>query len=100
MKPKYKVGDRVVIAHRIPGKEYSINFLDSMAELGGTISAVEQVETEGRYNSYALTTVGYWWSEDMLEPFDPDPHPKYSEEEPKVLDFTPKKKHYQLNFSV
>lgn len=93
MEPKYKVGDRVVIARRIPGKEYCIHFLDSMAKLSGTISAVAKVNTEGRYNSYALTTTGYWWSEDMLEPFDQDPHPKYS-------DFIPKKKHYSFNFAI
>lgn len=93
MEPKYKVGDRVVIARRIPGKKYNIRFFDSMAKFSGTISAVEEVNTDGRFNSYKLTTIGYWWSEDMLEPFDPDPHPKYS-------DFIPKKKHYSFNFAI
>lgn len=93
MEPKYKVGDRVVIAHRIPGKKYSIDFLDSMAKFSGTISTVEAVNTNILFNCYKLTALDYWWSEDMLEPFDPDPNPKYS-------DFIPKKKHYSLNFRI
>ena len=93
MEPKYKVGDKVVIVRKVPGKEYSLIFFDSMAKLSGTVSTVEAVDMGGRYNSYKLTTVGYWWSEDMLVPFNPDPYPKYS-------DFIPKKKHYSLNFRI
>ena len=95
MKPKFKVGDRVVIARRVPGEKYGLVFLSSMAEHSGEISAIAKVEITDTSIIYALTTLDYWWSQDMLEPFVPS-----SKEEPKVLDFTPKKKHYQLNFSV
>lgn len=108
MEPKYKVGDRVKVVKRTRrDSDYRFTFVDDMAKLEGRVYKISLIvdtytspcpvpddghcyflEGSGRFN----------WASSMFESVEETPPP--SKEEPKVLDFTPKKKHYQLNFSV
>lgn len=103
MKPKYKVGDKVRIVKRTRrAADYRFDFIDEMAKLEGRFYKISHV---GRYHldrapapddgyRYSLEGSKFNWASSMLE------LASTSKEESKVLDFTPKKKHYQLNFSV
>lgn len=108
MEPKYKVGDRVKVVKRIKeDSDYRFSFVDDMAKLEGQVYEISHV---GSFSSnscpvpddgycYSLKgSGGFNWASSMFVLVKEAPSP--SKEEPKVLDFTPKKKHYQLNFSV
>jgi hypothetical protein len=108
MEPRFKVGDKVRVIHRTEDESrYRCGFVDGMAALAGQIYTVKNVYRGGKAHDDRLPDDGYnyniddihWtWVSSMLELVEETPSP--SKEEPKVLDFTPKKKHYQLNFSV
>ena len=107
MEPKYKVGDKVRVIHRTEGESrYRCRFVDSMAAMAGQIYTIADYTYRGAVRdklpddgyTYILKEVSWAWTSSMLEPAKETPPP--SKEEPKVLDFTNKKKHYQLNFSV
>lgn len=107
MEPTYKIGDKVRIKVRTKRESaYRCSFIDDMANKAGTICVVQSVYRGGNYSSgqlpddgynYNLENGGCWtYTSAMLELATPS----LPKEEPKVLDFTHKKKHYQLNFSV
>ena len=108
MSADYKVGDRVRIVKRTMGEsDYRFNFVKEMAALEGNIYKISRVGSPSS-SSYPVPDDGYCysledsggfnWASSMFELVEETPPP--SKEEPKVLDFTRKKKHYQLNFSV
>lgn len=107
MDQKFHIGDRVRVIERRGGEDdYKFAFTNEMAKLSGRVFTVLSVR--GSYpdrcaipddgHLYTLKEVRFNWASSMLELAEETPPP--SKEEPKVLDFTPKKKHYQLNFSV
>lgn len=107
MEPRFKVGDKVRVVHRTEDESrYRCGFVGEMAAMAGQIYTIAASSYEGARKdrlpddgyTYTLKEVGWAWVSSMLEPAKETPPP--SKEEPKVLDFTPKKKHYQLNFSV
>jgi len=108
MSAEYKVGDRVRIIKRTRShSDYSFHFTNEMAKLEGQVYKISHVGSS-HIGSYPVPDDGYCyslagsggfnWASSMFELVEEVPPP--SREEPKVLDFTPKKKHYQLNFSV
>lgn len=100
MEPRFKVGDRVRVIQRTEYPyRYRCGFVDNMAAKAGqiyTIARSTYAETDNNclpddgYN-YKLKEVPLVWTSSMLEP---------APENPEVLDFTPKKKHYSLRFTV
>lgn len=108
MSTVYKVGDKVRIVKRIGnGSGYRFSFVDNMAKLEGNIYKIISI-TEGNQHCPKIPDDGFCynledsgdfsWASSMFELVE-ETSP-ISKEEPKVLDFTHKKKHYQLNFSV
>ena len=89
MEPKYKVFVDKMAA--LEGRVYKISYISS------TSTDSRSVPDDG-YNYSLEGSGGYNWASSMFELVKEEPLP--SKEEPKVLDFTPKKKHYQLNFSI
>ena len=107
MEPRFKVGDKVRVIRRTEdASRYRCGFVDNMAARAGQIFTIDRYsQGEARDNklpddgyNYYLMEVGWTWVSSMLEPVEEASSP--SREEPEVLDFTPKKKHYKLNFSV
>lgn len=108
MSAEYKVGDRVRIIKRTRGaSDYRFHFTNEMAELEGRVYEISHIGgtsmgpcpvPDDGYCYSLKGSGGFNWASSMFESVEETPPP--SKEEPKVLDFTPKKKHYQLNFSV
>lgn len=75
MKPKYKVGDQVLIKSKYdPGKterDYKAGFTQFMLNVyGGTIQTIDTIEyrNTGGYYRYILKDIIFFWSEDMFDP--------------------------------
>lgn len=75
MKPKYQVGDQVLIKSKYdPGKtegDYAANFNSNMlSQYGGTLQIIEQVyySNRGNYYYFYLKDCIWIWSEDMFDP--------------------------------
>ena len=75
MKPKYKVGDQVLIKSKYdPGKtecNYKAYFnSDMLSEYGGTIQTIESIlyNSIQDYYYFDLENCSYIWSEDMFNP--------------------------------
>lgn len=110
MSADYKVGDRVRVVKRTRnGNDYRFGFVDEMAALEGKIYEIYSISshsTDSRSapdDGYCYTlkdSGGFNWASSMFEPVQEEVNTSLSKEEPKVLDFTHKKKYYQLNFSV
>lgn len=116
MKPKYKVGDKVRIVKRTEkASNYRFVFIDEMAILEGQVYKISYIDNFSP-DSHPVPDDGYYyelkgsgsfiWASSMFElveeapPQSKEEYKEDPEEEPKVLDFTHKKKYYQLNFSV
>lgn len=75
MKPKYKVGDQVLIKSKYdPGKTegyYKAYFnSDMLSEYGGTIQTIENIfyNSIQDYYYYDFKNCEWVWSEDMFDP--------------------------------
>ena len=107
MGQKFHVGDKVRVIERTKDEsDYQFSFTDEMARLSGQVFTIKSA-SGGYIHScgvpddgylYTLREEGFNWASSMLQLAEEVPPP--SKEEPKVLDFIPKKKHYQLNISV
>ena len=108
MEPTYKIGDIVKVVKRTRrDSDYRFTFIDDMAKLEGRVYKISHISgtcidsylVPDDGHCYSLEGAGgFNWASSMFESVEETP--PTSKEEPKVLDFTPKKKHYQLNFSV
>lgn len=75
MKPKYKIGDQVLIKSKYdPGKrcwDYPCGFTSLMlSNYGGKLSRIIKVQFDYFYNIFVyILEDNYWnWSEDMFDP--------------------------------
>lgn len=107
MEPRFKVGDRVRVIQRTEFEHrYRCRFVDDMAAMAGQIYTISSSRYRGVIEGilpddgyvYILKEVPFTWASSMLEPAEETP--SSSKEEPEFLDFTPKKKHYSLRFTV